>query len=314
MEKKVAVVTGALGFLGVHLCERLLSEGAVVLGYDNFVTGKKENLNFLKDNPNFRFFQKDVSEGMLEIEGAVDFVFHFASPASPLQYARFPLQTLKVGSFATHYLLELAREKGAVFVLASTSEVYGDPLEHPQSEGYYGNVNSFGSRSCYDEAKRYAEAVCYTYQKEFKLPIRIARIFNTYGPRMNLDDGRAVPSFIKQALSGEKIAIFGDGMQTRSFCYVDDLIEGIYRLSLSDVLGPVNLGNSTEFKILDFAKFLLKLAKSDSEIAFFPLQENDPLMRRPDLTRAMKELEWSPKISLKEGLGRTIEYFLSRRV
>jgi dTDP-glucose 4,6-dehydratase len=303
-----SVVSGAAGFLGSHLCDRLLAEGHRVVGLDNLVTGNPANIAHLASNQNFRSIQHDVSEP-IQIDAPVHYVFHFASPASPIDYLQLPIETLKVGSYGTHNMLELARARGAKFILASTSEVYGDPLVHPQTESYWGNVNPIGPRSCYDEAKRYAEAATMAYHRAHKLDTRIVRIFNTYGPRMRLNDGRVVPAFIGQALRGEPLTVFGDGSQTRSFCYVSDLIDGIYRLSQSTTNNPVNIGNPTEFTILEFAKLVLRLMGSDNAIIHKPLPVDDPKQRRPDITRARKLLGWEPKVDLENGLRETIEFF-----
>ncbi|HEX2252044.1 MAG TPA: UDP-glucuronic acid decarboxylase family protein [Thermoanaerobaculia bacterium] len=305
---KTSIVTGGAGFLGSHLCERLLAEGHRVLCVDNLITGRRSNVEHLQGRDGFELLEHDVCEP-LEVAGRLDYVFHLASPASPIDYLELPLETLKVGSFGTHCTLELARKKGARFFLASTSEVYGDPLEHPQKETYWGNVNPVGPRAVYDEAKRYAEAVTAAYERLYGLEVRIVRIFNTYGPRMRLGDGRVVPAFMEQAILGEPLTVFGDGSQTRAFCYVDDLIEGIYRLATSDARGPVNIGNPHEMTILEFAREILAATGSDSEIVSEPLPENDPKQRRPDITRARQELGWEPRVGLAEGLARTVDYF-----
>ena len=305
-----AVLTGAAGFIGSHLAERLLGEGLEVLGVDNFLTGKRRNLAHLEGRPGFSLLEHDVSKP-LYLDGAVDFVLHFASPASPVDYLELPIQTLKVGSLGTHNTLGLARAKGARYLLASTSEVYGDPLVHPQPETYWGNVNPVGPRGVYDEAKRFAEAMTMAYHRVHGLPIRIVRIFNTYGPRMRPRDGRVVPAFIQQSLSGEPLSIFGDGSQTRSFCYVDDLVEGIWRALGSDLTGPVNLGNPHEMTIAEFAAVVRRLTGSQSPIAFHPLPEDDPKVRQPDIALARARLGWEPRVPLGEGLARTIEYFRS---
>lgn len=307
----VSVVTGAAGFLGSHLADLLLSRGHRVIGIDNFITGTVDNIAHLAGNPRFRFIQQDVTE-FLFLNEPVDYVWHFASPASPVDYLEFPIQTLKVGSLGTHKALGLAKHKGARFLLASTSEVYGDPLVHPQNEDYWGNVNPVGPRGCYDEAKRFAEALTMAYHREHKLQTRIVRIFNTYGPRMRLNDGRVVPAFISQALRGKPLTVFGDGSQTRSFCYVSDLIEGVYRLMLSDYALPVNIGNPTELTVLEFAREIIRLTRSRSRIVFKPLPQDDPRQRRPDITRARKLLKWEPNVPLEVGLGKTIEYFRTR--
>ncbi len=303
-----SVVTGAAGFLGSHLTDLLLVRGHKVIGIDNFVTGSVDNISHLGGNPNFKFIQQDVTE-FLFLEGRVDYVWHFASPASPVDYLELPIQTLKVGSLGTHKALGLAKTKRARFLLASTSEIYGDPLVHPQSEDYWGNVNPIGPRGCYDEAKRFAEALTMAYHQEHRVETRIVRIFNTYGPRMRLHDGRVVPAFVSQALKGRPLTIFGRGSQTRSFCYVSDLIEGIYRLMMSQYAWPVNIGNPVEMTVLDFAKQIIRSTGSRSKLVFKPLPQDDPKQRRPDITRARKILRWSPKVPLADGLVQTIEYF-----
>ncbi len=307
----VSVVTGAAGFLGSHLVDLLLERGHRVVGIDNLITGTVDNIAHLAGHPRFRFIQQDVTE-FLFLNEPVDYVWHFASPASPADYLEFPIQTLKVGSLGTHKALGLAKHKGARFLLASTSEVYGDPLVHPQSEEYWGNVNPIGPRGCYDEAKRFAEALTMAYHRQHKLQTRIVRIFNTYGPRMRLNDGRVVPAFISQALAGKPLTVFGDGRQTRSFCYVSDLIEGVYRLMLSDYALPVNIGNPTELSVLEFARQIIRLTGSRSRIVFKPLPQDDPRQRRPDISRARTLLRWQPKVPLEVGLKKTIEYFRSR--
>ena len=304
----ISIVTGGAGFLGSHLCDRLLSEGHNVIAIDNLITGNTGNIAHLAGNQNFRFIKHDVTQ-YISVPGTVDYVFHFASPASPIDYLQLPIQTLKFGSLGTHNALGLAKAKGAKFLLASTSECYGDPLEHPQSETYWGNVNPIGPRGVYDEAKRFAEAMTMAYHRYHKVDTRIVRIFNTYGPRMRLRDGRVVPAFIGQALRGEPLTVFGEGQQTRSFCYVSDLIDGIYRLSQTDFHEPVNIGNPTEFTILEFAKLVLKLTGSKSQITYEPLPVDDPKQRRPDISRAKKLLGWEPKIKLEDGLLQTISYF-----
>lgn len=305
---KTAVVTGGAGFLGSHLCERLVAEGMRVVCVDNLVTGKRENLRALDGSPAFSFLRHDVSRPF-EIEGPVDFVLHFASPASPIDYLELPIQTLKVGSLGTHNSLGLAKAKGARYLLASTSEVYGDPLVHPQPESYWGNVNPVGPRGVYDEAKRFAEAMVMAYHRVHGLDTRIVRIFNTYGPRMRPRDGRVVPAFVQQALSGQPLTVFGDGGQTRSFCYVDDLIEGIFRLLESDQVDPVNIGNPHEMTILQFAHAIREAVGSDSPIDFRPLPVDDPKTRQPDIALARRVLGWEPRVPLAEGLRRTIGYF-----
>ena len=304
----VSVVTGGAGFLGSHLSDRLLTEGHHVIAIDNLITGNVDNIAHLAGNPNFKFIRHDVTQ-YIYLAGGVDYIFHFASPASPIDYLQLPIQTLKVGSLGTHNALGLAKAKGARLLLASTSECYGDPLEHPQSESYWGNVNPIGPRGVYDEAKRFAEAITMAYHRYHKVDTRIVRIFNTYGPRMRLRDGRVVPAFTSQALRGDALTVFGEGRQTRSFCYVSDLIDGIYRLSQSDFHEPVNIGNPTEFTILEFAKLILKLTGSQSRITYERLPVDDPKQRRPDITRAKKLLGWEPKVDLETGLRQTIEYF-----
>ena len=302
------VVTGGAGFLGSHLTDRLLKEGHQVLAVDNLITGNERNLDHLRGNPKFRFLRHDVTQ-FIAVEGAVDFVFHFASPASPIDYLELPIQTLKVGSLGTHNALGLAKAKGAKFLLASTSECYGDPLVHPQKEDYWGNVNPIGPRGVYDEAKRFAEAMTMAYHRYHKVDTKIVRIFNTYGPRMRLRDGRVVPAFIGQALQGEPLTVFGDGKQTRSFCYVSDLIDGIYRLSQSDFHEPVNIGNPLELTIAEFAERIRRLTGTKSEIIRKPLPVDDPKQRQPDITRAKKLLGWEPKVALEDGLRETIRWF-----
>jgi len=308
MTPKHAVITGGAGFLGSHLCDRLLAEGHRVTAIDNLVTGDTKNISHLFGNDHFKFVKHDVTEFMY-VDGPVDYILHFASPASPIDYLKLPIQTLKVGSLGTHKALGLAKAKGARFLLASTSEVYGDPLVHPQPEAYWGNVNPVGLRGVYDEAKRFAEAMTMAYRRYHGLQTRIARIFNTYGPRMRLHDGRAIPAFLSQALRGEDVTVFGRGTQTRSICYVDDLIEGIYRLLLSDETEPVNIGNEGEITMHDLAQEIINLTGSKSKIIFRPLPEDDPKVRRPDMTRARTVLKWEAKVDRTEGLRRTVEYF-----
>ena len=303
-----AVVTGGAGFLGSHLCDHLLAVGWEVLALDNLITGDEGNLGHLGRNPKFRFERKDVTES-IRIEGEVGYVFHLASPASPPDYLRFPVETLKVGSIATMNTLELAEAKGAKFLLASTSECYGDPDVSPQSESYWGRVNPVGPRSVYDEAKRFAEAITMAYHRHHGLDTHIVRIFNTYGPRMRLNDGRALPNFVFQALSGQPLTVYGDGKQTRSFCYVSDLIEGIYRLSQSDEHFPTNIGNPTELTIYEFAERIRSYFPNALPIVHEPLPEDDPKQRRPDITKAKRLLVWEPKVSLEEGLKYTLDYF-----
>lgn len=306
-----SVVTGAAGFLGSHLTDLLISRGHKVIGIDNFVTGSIENIDHLGGNQNFKFIQQDVSE-FIFLHDRVDYVWHFASPASPIDYLELPIQTLKVGSLGTHKALGLARHKDARFLLASTSEIYGDPLEHPQKESYWGNVNTIGPRGCYDESKRFAEAMTFAYHREHQIETRIVRIFNTYGPRMRLRDGRVVPAFMGQALTGKPLTVFGAGKQTRSFCYCSDLIEGIYRLMMSDTNAPVNIGNPVELTILEFAERIIRLTGSKSKIIYKPLPQDDPKQRQPDITRARSILKWEPQVQLEEGLKRTIDYFRGR--
>jgi dTDP-glucose 4,6-dehydratase len=307
----VSVVTGAAGFLGSHLTDRLLAEGHRVIGLDNLLTGNTDNIAHLAGNPNFSFILHNVTT-YIYLPGAIDYIFHFASPASPIDYLELPIQTLKVGSLGTLNCLGLAKAKGAKFLLASTSECYGDPQQHPQTEDYWGNVNPIGPRGVYDEAKRFAEAMTMAYHRYHKVDTRIVRIFNTYGPRMRLRDGRVVPAFVGQALRGESLTVFGDGKQTRSFCYCTDLIDGIYRLSQSDCHDPVNIGNPVEFTILDFAKLIIQLTGSESAIVNKPLPVDDPKQRRPDITRARKLLGWEPKVQLQAGLHQTIEFFRNK--
>ncbi len=306
-----SVVTGGAGFLGSHLVDYLLARGHQVIAIDNLVTGSIDNIAHLGGNPDFKFIQQDVTE-FIFLDRPVDYVWHFASPASPIDYAELPIQTLKVGSLGTHKALGLAKNKGARFLLASTSEVYGDPLVHPQNEEYWGNVNPIGPRGCYDEAKRFAEALTMAYHREHRVDTRIARIFNTYGPRMRLHDGRVVPSFLSQALRGKSLTVFGDGSQTRSFCYCADLIEGIYRLMMCRTNGPVNIGNPQEMTMLELARAVVRATRSRSKVKFRPLPLDDPRQRQPDITRARKLLRWEPKISLSEGLAKTIGYFTAR--
>jgi len=305
---KRVLITGAAGFLGSHLCDRFILEGFQVIGMDNLITGDLKNIEHLFKNKAFTFYHHDVTK-FVHVPGKVDYILHFASPASPIDYLKIPIQTLKVGSLGTHNLLGLAKEKKARILIASTSEVYGDPLVHPQSESYYGNVNTIGPRGVYDEAKRFQESITMAYHRFHGLETRIARIFNTYGPRMRLNDGRVIPAFIGQALRGEDLTVFGDGSQTRSFCYVDDQIEGLYRLLMSDYSLPVNIGNPEEITILDFAKEIKKLTAASQEIVFKPLPKDDPLQRQPDIQLAKEILEWSPKVSRSEGMKKTFEYF-----
>ncbi len=304
------LITGAAGFLGSHLCDRFLKEGFEVIGMDNLITGDLKNIEHLFPNEHFTFYNHDVSN-FIHIPGKLDYIVHFASPASPIDYLKIPIQTLKVGSLGTHNCLGLAREKNARIIVASTSEVYGDPLVHPQTESYWGHVNPVGPRGVYDEAKRFQEAITMAYHTYHGVETRIVRIFNTYGPRMRLNDGRVLPAFIGQAIRGEDLTVFGDGSQTRSFCYVDDLVEGIYRLLMSDYAQPVNVGNPDEITILDFAKEIIKLTGTDQKIVYNPLPTDDPRQRRPDITLAQSILGWEPKVHRSEGLKITYDYFKS---
>ncbi len=308
-DKKVCVVTGGAGFLGSHLTDRLLREGYQVIGIDNLLTGTTRNIAHLLGHEDYRFIKQDVTD-YLYIEGPVDFVYHFASPASPVDYLKWPIPTLKVGALGTHNALGLAKAKGATFLVASTSEVYGDPLVHPQPEEYWGNVNPIGPRGVYDEAKRYAEALTMAYHRYHRLDTKIVRIFNTYGPRMRLDDGRVVPAFIGQALRGEPLTVHGDGTQTRSFCFVSDLIEGIYRLAHSDEHSPVNIGNPHEMTISQFGEAILALVDTPSRLEYRQLPVDDPKVRQPDAAKALAVLGWSPQVSFHEGISTTIRYFL----
>lgn len=302
------LVTGGAGFLGSHLCDRLLREGHDVIAMDNLITGNTRNIAHLSGNPKFKFIHHDVTE-YIYIDGTLDAILHFASPASPIDYLELPIQTMKVGALGTHKTLGLAKARNARFLLASTSETYGDPLVHPQPESYWGNVNPIGPRGVYDEAKRFAEALTMAYRRAHGVDTRIVRIFNTYGPRMRPRDGRVVPALIGQALQNEPMTVFGDGSQTRSFCYVDDLIDGIYRLLLSSEQEPVNVGNPAEMTVLEFARVIQKLTGTKSEIAFLPLPTDDPRVRQPDISRARKILGWEPRVPLEEGLNYTINYF-----
>jgi len=306
--KKRVLVTGGAGFVGSHLCDRFLADGLDVICMDNLITGDLGNIEHLMGDPHFTFEHQDVTN-YIHVSGALDYILHFASPASPIDYLELPIQTMKVGSLGTHKALGLAREKGATFLLASTSEVYGDPLIHPQSEGYWGNVNPVGPRGCYDEAKRFAEAITMAYHRYHGVSTRIVRIFNTYGPRMRLNDGRVLPAFMSQALQGEDLTIFGDGSQTRSFCYVEDLVEGLVRLLLSDEADPTNLGNPNEMTIRQFGEAILKLTGSASQFVEKPLPIDDPKVRQPDISKAREVLGWEPKVGLDEGLRRTCDYF-----
>jgi dTDP-glucose 4,6-dehydratase len=308
MARKRVLVTGGAGFLGSHLCDRLIAEGYHVIAMDNLITGNLENIEHLFKLEQFEFYHHDVSK-FVHVPGKLDYILHFASPASPIDYLKIPIQTLKVGSLGTHNLLGLAMAKGARMLIASTSEVYGDPLVHPQSEDYWGNVNPVGPRGCYDEAKRFQEAMTMAYHMHHGLETRIVRIFNTYGPRMRLDDGRVLPAFLSQALRGEPLSIFGDGSQTRSFCYVDDLVEGIYRLLLSEYHMPVNIGNPSEITIKQFAEEICKLTGVELKVEYQPLPTDDPQKRQPDITKAKEILGWEPQVDRAEGLRRTLEYF-----
>src|SRR3954452_12421102 len=302
------VITGGAGFVGSHLCERFLAEGDEVICVDNLLTGHRRNLVHLMGHPRFHFIEHNISEP-LQIDGVVDHVLHFASPASPADYLAHPIPTLKVGSLGTHNALGLAKSKGARFLLASTSEIYGDPEVHPQREDYWGNVNPIGPRGCYDEAKRFSEAIVMAYHRAHGVDTKIIRIFNTYGERMRLDDGRVLPNFVGQALRGESLTVYGNGSQTRSFCYVSDLVEGIYRLLFTEFHEPVNLGNPDEVSILEFAREILDLSGSPSKLVFRPLPQDDPKLRQPDITRARQLLGWEPKVDRHEGLKRTLDYF-----
>jgi dTDP-glucose 4,6-dehydratase len=305
---KKALITGAAGFLGSHLCDKFIAEGFHVIGMDNFITGDESNIAHLFSNPNFEFINHDVTK-FIKIEGNLDYILHFASPASPIDYLKIPIQTLKVGSLGTHNLLGLAKAKNARILIASTSEVYGDPLVHPQTEDYYGNVSTIGPRGVYDEAKRFQESITMAYHRFHGLETRIARIFNTYGPRMRLNDGRVIPAFMGQALRGEDLTVFGNGLQTRSFCYVEDEVEGIYKLLFSDYTYPVNIGNPDEITILDFAEEIINLTQSNQELIFKELPTDDPLQRQPDISLAKQILKWEPKIGRKEGMKKTFDYF-----
>ena len=308
MDNKKVLITGAAGFLGSHLCDKFIKEGYTVIGMDNLLTGSLKNIEHLFPLKEFEFYYHDVTK-FVHIPGKLDYILHFASPASPIDYLKMPIQTLKVGSLGTHNLLGLAKEKGSRFLIASTSEIYGDPLEHPQTEEYWGNVNPIGPRGVYDEAKRFMEAITMAYHSYHNLDTRIARIFNTFGPRMRLDDGRALPTFMGQALRGEDITVYGDGSQTRSFCYVDDEIEGIYRLLLSDYVLPVNIGNPEEISLLQFAEEVKEITGTNSKIVFKPLPQDDPKVRQPDISKAKSILGWEPKIPRKAGLKITLDYF-----
>lgn len=309
--KKRVLITGGAGFLGSHLCDRYLKEGYEVICMDNLLTGSADNIAHLVGNESFRFVKHDVTN-FIHVKEELDLILHFASPASPVDYLEMPIQTLKVGSLGTHKALGLAKEKNARFVLASTSEVYGDPLTHPQKENYWGNVNPIGHRGVYDEAKRFAEAMTMAYHRFHGIDTRIVRIFNTYGSRMRLHDGRALPTFMRQALSGKPLTVYGDGSQTRSFMYVDDLVEGVWRLSQSDYVEPVNIGNPEEITILEFAKEIIELTGSDSEIIFEELPKDDPQIRQPDISKAKEVLDWEPTFDRREGLSKALEYFKAK--
>ena len=307
---KKVLITGAAGFLGSHLCDKFIKEGYHVIGMDNFITGDKKNIEHLENNSYFSFIEHDVTE-YIDVEGDVDYILHFASPASPIDYLKIPIQTLKVGSLGIHNLLGLAKAKNARVLIASTSEIYGDPLVHPQTEDYYGNVNTIGPRGVYDEAKRFQESITMAYHRFHGIETRIVRIFNTYGPRMRLNDGRVIPAFMGQALRGEDLTIFGDGSQTRSFCYVDDEVEGVYRLLLSDYAEPVNIGNPHEISISDFAEEIIKLTGTTQKVIYKDLPVNDPMQRQPDISLAKKLLNWEPKVGRAEGMKITYDYFKS---
>jgi nucleoside-diphosphate-sugar epimerase len=310
---KKVLITGAAGFIGSHICDRFMNEGWYVIGVDNLLTGSQKNIEHLSENKNFKFLEKDITDE-LKISDEIDLILHFACPASPVDYLNFPIETLMVGSIGTFHILNLAKEKKARYVFASTSEVYGDPEVHPQPESYWGNVNPNGTRSVYDESKRFSESLSMAYYRKYDLDVRILRIFNTYGPRMKLLDGRVVPNFIYQALNGMDLTVYGDGSQTRSFCYADDLVEGIFLVSEKEKIEHrvLNLGNPDEYKIIDFADIIIKKTGSNSKIIFKPLPLDDPKMRKPDITKAMENLHWIPKISLDEGIHKTIEFFHSQ--
>ncbi len=308
---KTVLITGGAGFIGSHLCDFLLDRGYRVICVDNLITGSEDNMVHMRQEKNFTFIKHDVTN-YIDIEGRLDYILHFASPASPIDYLELPIQTLKVGSLGTHNALGLAKEKKATFLLASTSEIYGDPLVNPQPETYWGNVNPIGPRGVYDEAKRFAESMTMAYQRFHKVETRIVRIFNTYGPRMRIHDGRAVPAFINQALRDKALTVFGKGTQTRSFCYISDLAEGIYRLLLSGVNTPVNIGNPAEMTILDFAKQVIQITESKSKIIFKPLPVDDPRVRRPDISKAKKELNWESVVDIQQGIRSTVEFFRNK--
>ncbi len=308
MSKKTVLISGGAGFLGSHLCDWFIGRGFRVIAVDNLITGSPRNLAHLKKHKHFKFLKHDVSRPF-KVAGRIDYVMHFASPASPVDYMNHPIATMLVGSYGTHNMLEIARLKKAVFLLASTSEVYGDPLVHPQKESYWGHVNPNGPRSIYDEAKRYAEAAAFAYKRVYKMDVKVVRIFNTYGPRMQIKDGRVVPNFIDQILNDQPLTVYGSGRQTRSFCYVDDLVDGITRLLLSKISGPVNIGNPREFTILEFAQLIRKKYNPKAKIVYRPLPIDDPKQRRPDISMARKELRWEPKVPLEDGIGRTMHWF-----
>ncbi|MBW2961516.1 UDP-glucuronic acid decarboxylase family protein [Mesonia aestuariivivens] len=309
MSKRI-LITGAAGFLGSHLCDKFIAEGYEVIGMDNLITGDLKNIEHLFGDENFVFHTHDVTN-FVHIPGKLDYILHFASPASPIDYLKIPIQTLKVGSLGTHNLLGLAKEKNARILIASTSEIYGDPLVHPQTEDYYGNVNTIGPRGVYDEAKRFQESITMAYHRFHGLETRIVRIFNTYGPRMRLNDGRVIPAFIGQALRGEDLTVFGNGSQTRSFCFVDDQIEGIYKLLLSDYVEPINIGNPYEISIKDFAEEIIKLTGTHQKIIYKPLPQDDPMQRQPDIRKAKQILNWEPKVNRADGMKKTYKYFKS---
>jgi len=308
MSKKVVLISGGAGFLGSHLSDWFINHGFKVIAADNLITGSLRNIAHLKKNKDFKFLKQDVSKPF-KVAGPIHYVMHFASPASPVDYMKHPIETMLVGSYGTHHMLEIARIKKAVFLMASTSEIYGDPLVHPQDESYWGNVNTIGPRSIYDEAKRYAEAAVFAYKRVYKLDTKVVRIFNTYGPRMQIKDGRVVPNFIDQILNDQPLTVYGNGKQTRSFCYVDDLVDGITRLLLSKISGPVNIGNPREFTILEFAKLIQKKYNPKAKIIYHPLPQDDPKQRKPNIALARKELNWEPKVELEDGIGRTMDYF-----
>ena len=312
--KGTIVVTGGAGFIGSYLCEHLYDDGFKIICIDNLITGRLKNLSNVSGKSDFRFLQQDISEGITTKIKKLVAILHFASPASPKDYLRYPIETLKAGSFGTYSALELARSSGARFLLASTSEVYGDPLKHPQDETYWGNVNPIGQRSVYDEAKRFAEALTMAYHRKYKLDTKIARIFNTYGPRMRLNDGRALPNFFAQALNNQDITVYGNGKQTRSFCYIDDMVRGLVKLLWSKEHQPINLGNPEEISVFQLASEIKKMCSSKSKIKFCSLPDDDPLLRRPDISRAVKVLDWQPKVSRLDGLSKTLHYFRNLKI